>query len=54
MEVDVIKNRIKQRENRKIKKDYMDKYLENKIKDLTPYNADRLMKGGSINDIVLK
>ncbi len=53
-----MKNRAKQRENRKLKREtsnvYVSKYLINRIKDLTPYNADRLMHGGSTKDIVLK
>jgi hypothetical protein len=39
-----LKNRKRQRKNRR--EELLEKYLENRIKDLTPYNAVRLMLGG--------
>lgn len=39
-----LKDRNRQRENRKEK--LIEKYRENRIKDLTPYNAVRLLLGG--------
>lgn len=49
-----MKNREKQRENRKLKRLHMDKYLINETKDLTPYNAVRVMRSGNNEDIVYK
>lgn len=39
-----MKNRNRQRENRK--EELIEKYRENGTKDLTPYNAIRLLLGG--------
>lgn len=47
-----MKNRKRQRENRKEAK--LEKSRDTGIKDLTPYNAVRLMQGGKINAIVYK
>ena len=50
----VMKNRKKQRENRKLKGECAGRYMYNRIKDLTAYNADRLLRGGGVDDIVYK
>jgi hypothetical protein len=49
-----VKNREKQRENRKLKRLHMDKYLINETKDLTPYNAVRVIRNGNTEDIIYK
>jgi len=54
MEVKDMRNRKRQREIRKQKKEFVGKYIYSGIKDLTCYNADRLMQGGKIDDIVYK
>ena len=50
----MMKNRKRQKENRKLKKELVGKYMYNGVKDLTAYNADRLMQGGSIENIKYK
>jgi hypothetical protein len=47
-----MKNRKRQRENRKEEK--LDKTNHTGVKDLTPYNAVRLMRSGKIYDIKYK
>mgnify|MGYP001249972357 FL=1 len=47
-----MKDRKRQRENRKEEK--LDRKNHTGLKDLTPYNAVRLMQGGNIYDIKYK
>ena len=47
-----MKNRERQRENRK--ENLIGKYRIDRVKDMTPYNAVRLMQGGKNNAIVFK
>lgn len=47
-----MKNRKRQREN--LKEAKLDKRRDTGVKDLTPYNTVRLMRGGKINSIAYK
>ena len=47
-----MRDRKKQRANRK--EALLDKRNNTGVKDITPYNAVRLMRGGKINDVKYK